>query len=156
MIIEVNIVGNEKGWWIDTRTTSHISNDRTTLKNYETVGARIELFMGNLVTSNVMEKCDVELQFTLKKIVTLKNVLYVLEVRKNFVSRYLLNKHGFRMVFKFDKFILSKNGTFVSKWYATNEMFKLNVMEIKSVFPIIYLIDSLDMWHARLGRTSKI
>lgn len=50
VVSEVNIVGNKKGWWIDTGATHPIFNDRITFKNYKMVGAGIKLFMGNSAT----------------------------------------------------------------------------------------------------------
>ena len=47
------------------------------------------------------------------------------------MSGSLLNKHGFRMVFESDKFVLTKNGLFVGKGYECGGMFKLNVMTVK-------------------------
>lgn len=41
------------------------------------------------------------------KELTLNYVLYALEIHKNLVSRSLLNKHEFQMVFDSDKVILS-------------------------------------------------
>ena len=46
---------------------------------------------------------------------TLNNVLYMPEIRKNMVSRSLLNKHGFRMVFESDKVILSNFRMYVER-----------------------------------------
>ncbi|GJW72037.1 retrotransposon protein, putative, ty1-copia subclass [Tanacetum coccineum] len=46
---------------------------------------------------------------TSEKELKLTNVLYVLEICKNLVSGWLLNKFGFRLVFESDKFVLSKN-----------------------------------------------
>ena len=47
-----------------------------------------------------------DLEFTYGKIVSLTNVCHVPEVRKNLVTGSLLNKHGFKLVFESDKFIL--------------------------------------------------
>ena len=70
------------------------------------------------------------LKITSRKELTLTNVLYVLEIRKNLVSGSLLNSHGFWMVFESDKFVLSKSGMYVGKGYMSNGMWKLNVMTI--------------------------
>ena len=59
---------------------------------------------------------------------TLNNVVYVPEVHKNLVSGSLLNNHGFRLVFESDKFVLSKGGIYVGKWYMSGGLFKMNVM----------------------------
>ena len=64
------------------------------------------------------------------KELTLTNVLYVLEIRKNLVSGSLLNSHGFQLVFESNKFVLSKNEMYVGKGYMSSGMWKLNVMTI--------------------------
>ena len=61
---------------------------------------------------------------------TLTNVLYIPEIRKNLVSGSLLNSHGFRLVFELDKFVLSKSGMYIEKLYMSDGMWKLNVMSI--------------------------
>ena len=66
-----------------------------------------------------------------RKNLTLNNVLYMPEIRKNLVSDSLLNKHGFMMAFEYDKGVLSKLGMFVGKGYVSNELFKLSVMTVK-------------------------
>ncbi|XP_059669155.1 uncharacterized protein LOC132314297 [Cornus florida] len=43
------------------------------------------------------------------------------DIRNNLVSGALLSKHGFKMVFESDNFILSKNGVFVGKGYTAND-----------------------------------
>lgn len=58
----------------------------------------------------------------------LNNVLYVPKILKNLVSRSLFNKHGFCLVFEFDKIILSKYSMFAEEDYIANEHLKLNVM----------------------------
>ena len=62
------------------------------------------------------------------KELTLTNVLYVVEIRKNLVSSSLLNSHGFRLVFESDKFVLFKSGMYVGKGYMSDGMWKLNIM----------------------------
>ena len=59
---------------------------------------------------------------TYEKELTLTNVLYITEIRKNLVSGSLLNSHGFRMVFELDKFVLSKSGIYVRKGYMSDGM----------------------------------
>ena len=53
--------------------------------------------------------------FTSGKTLTLNDVFYVPEVRKNLISGFLLNKFGFKQVYEADKFILSKGSVFVGK-----------------------------------------
>ena len=111
--------------------------------------------MGNSTTSNIEGESTVILKMTSDKHLTLKNVHFVPDIRKNLVSGSLLNKHGFRIVIESDTFILSKSGMFVGKGYITDGLFKLNVMSVKDDNEIknssAYLLESPNLWHGRLG-----
>ena len=99
--------------------------------SFELVDSGEKLFMGNFAMSEIQGQGKVILKMTSGKNLTLNNVLYVLEIRKNLVSGLLLKKHGFRMVFEVDKVVVSKLGMFMGKGYVSNGFFKLNVMIVK-------------------------
>ncbi|XP_076940279.1 uncharacterized protein LOC143609401 [Bidens hawaiensis] len=127
-IEEFNVVGDApKGWYDDTCATRHVCGDKQLFKNFKEAAGDKKLYMGNKAIADIMEEGDVVLKWTSGKELTLNKVLYVPEIRKNLVSGWMLNKHGFRLVIESDKFVLSKNGMFVGKGYADNAMFKLNV-----------------------------
>ena len=63
----------------------------------------------------------------------------------------MLCKNGVKAVLKSDKLILSKNKIFVRKGYATNDMYKLSIIN-KEVFGCAYIVESSYLGHARLGR----
>ena len=90
--------------------------------------SREKMFMGNSTTSEINGQGKVVLKMTFGKELTVTNVLYVPEIRKNLVSASLLNSQGFRMLFEFEKFVLSKSGMYVGKGYMSNGIWKLNVM----------------------------
>ena len=66
------------------------------------------------------------------------------------MSANLLCKSGVKVVLKSNKLILSKNGIFVGKGYAANDMYKLSIIN-KKVSGCAYIVDSSYLWHARLG-----
>ncbi|GJX26750.1 pol polyprotein [Tanacetum coccineum] len=159
MISEVNLVGtNHGGWWIDTGATRHVCADKSMFHSFRAVDNGQKLYMGNSATADIKGEGDVVLKMTSEKELKLTNVLYVLEIRKNLVSGWLLNKFGFHLVFKSDKFVLSKNQMYVGKSYAMNGMFNLKVMvvnnEINKMNSSAYLIESSNVWHARLGHVN--
>ncbi|GKA69082.1 retrovirus-related pol polyprotein from transposon TNT 1-94 [Tanacetum coccineum] len=159
MIFEVNLVGTNHGvWWIDTGATRRVCADKSMFHSFRVVDNGQKLYMGNSATADIKGEGDVVLKMTSKKELKLTNVLYVPEIRKNLVSGWLLNKFGFRLVFESDKFVLSKNQVYVGKGYAMNGMFKLNVMvvknEINKMNSSAYLIESSNVWHARLGHVN--
>nr|KAJ0203951.1 hypothetical protein LSAT_V11C500267090 [Lactuca sativa] len=100
-------------------------------RNIKVVDNDDKLFMGNSTTSDIQGVGKIVLKMTSRRELKLNDVLYVPEIRKNLVSGWLLNKHGFRLVFESDKFVLTKNYVHVSKGYAERGMFKLCVMALK-------------------------
>ena len=156
---QINIVQSDNDWWVDSGASKHICKDRSLFKNLVPVEEGKVLYMGNSSTVAVKGIGQVELVFTSGKTLTLNDVFYVPEVRKNFVSGFLLNKFGFKQVYEADKFILSKGSVFVGKGYAAGDMFKLNViisssgndMNVSS-YMLVYSISSL--WHNRLGHVN--
>ncbi|KAL5570103.1 hypothetical protein UlMin_026678 [Ulmus minor] len=108
VISEVNLVGsNPREWWIDTGATRHICSDKGLFTSFEPMNGE-KLFMGNSATSEIEGQGKIVLKMTSGKELTLNNMLYVPEIRKNLVSGSLLSKHGFRMVFESDKVVLTK------------------------------------------------
>ena len=152
MISEINVLEDDNAWWIDSGATKHVCKDRSLFKSYKAMDDGSVLYMGNSSTAIVKGKGNVQLEFTSGKILTLTDVYHVPEVRKNLVSGSLLNKFGFKLVFESNKFILSKGGTFVGKGYMYEGMFKLNInnMNVSSA----YMVDSLSLWHNRLGHVN--
>lgn len=55
---------------------------------------------------------------TFEKKLTLNNVLYM-QICNNLMFGSLLNNHGFQMVFKSSKIVLSKDGMYVGKGYVS-------------------------------------
>ena len=124
--------------------------------SFEPIAKGEKMFMGNSATSDVEGQGKIILNMTSRKVLTLNNILYVLEIRKNLVSDSLLSKHAFRMVFDPDKVVLTKPGMYVGKGYMSDGMFKLNVMAIVPKISKIstsstYLLESTNLWHGRLG-----
>ncbi|KAH9746354.1 CCHC-type domain-containing protein [Citrus sinensis] len=160
VVLKVNLVGsNPREWWIDTGATRHVCSDKGLFTLFEVVNNGEKLFMGNSATSEIESQGKVILKMTSGKELTLNNVLYVPEIRKNLVSGSLLNKHGFRMVFESDRVVLSKNGMYVGKGYVDDRLFKLNVMTLKPTInnkatSSAYLLESSNLWHGRLGHVN--
>ncbi|XP_073057013.1 uncharacterized protein [Primulina eburnea] len=110
VISEVNLVGsNTREWWIDTGATLHVCSDKEMFATLEESENGEKLFMGNSATSEIKGQGKVVLKMTSGKELTLNNVLYVPDIRKNLVSGSLLNKHGFRIDEAIDKFVQYKS-----------------------------------------------
>ncbi|GJY52709.1 pol polyprotein [Tanacetum coccineum] len=133
MISEVNLVGsNNSGWWVDTGATRHVCADKSMFHSFRADDNGEKLYMSNSETADIKGEGDVILKMTFEKELKLTNVLYVLEIRKNLVSGWLV--------------------------YDVNGMFKLNVMvvmnDINKMNSSTYLIESSNVWHGRLGHVN--
>lgn len=136
--------GEEANWWIDTDATKHMCGNRTLFTTYQIVGKGMSMVMRNFPSSQVIGKGKIELWFTSEKTVTLREVLHVPDIRKNLISGSVLSKHGFKLVFESNKFVLTKNKMFVGKGFSKSKMLKLNVInEMSSTF--VYLIESCEL-----------
>ena len=49
-----------------------------------------------------------------------------------------------------DNYVITKKGLFVGKGYACDGMFKLNVENNKASTSSVYMLFSINFWHARL------
>ena len=81
---------------------------------------------------------------------TLKDVFYTPSMRKNLMSSFLLNKASFKQTMESNNYVITKKGLFIGKGYACDGMFKLNVENNKASTSSVYMLSSINFWHARL------
>ena len=151
VIFEVNLGGsNPKEWWIDIGFARHVCSSKKMFSTFEPIETKKKVYMRNSTTSKIKGQENVVLKMTYGKEMTLKNVLYVPEMRKNLVSCSLLNIHGFRLVFELNKFVLSKSEMYIEKGYLSDGIWKLNVMTIiksdmNKASTSAYILESLNL-----------
>ena len=150
MISEINTLDDENGWWVDSGATRHVCKDKTLFTKLDETNNGEVLYMGNAATALVKGKGTIDLKLTSGNTLSLQDVSFVPEVRRNLISGSMLNKHGFKLVFESNKLVLTKGGTFVGKGYMTQGMFMLNVNKDISA----YIVESSTLWHDRLGHLS--
>ena len=96
------MVTNMKDWVVDSRSTRHICGNRSAFTSYTTVKEGEEqVFMGDSRSTLVIGKGTVLLKLTLRKVLSLCNVLHVPDILLNLVSVSLLGKAGVRILFDF-------------------------------------------------------
>jgi hypothetical protein len=85
-------------WWIDTGANIHVCADISMFFSYQVAQAG-SVLMGNGSHAFVQGVGIVNLKFTSGKTVQLKNVQHVPSININLVSRSLLCRDGFKLVF---------------------------------------------------------
>ena len=105
----------------------------------------------------VSGKGKVFLKLTSSKTLSLNNVLHVPHFRHNLISVHLLGKTDIKVLFDRGIVILNKNEVFVGKGYDDECLCVLNVDQVinkEGSSSCTYLVDSIDVWHGRLGHVN--
>ena len=118
----------------------HVCDNEEQFRTYDESSIEQQVLMGNHNKAKVLRKGIVDVKMSSGKMLILTNVFHVPNIKKNLVSANLLCKSGVKAVLESDKLILSKNGIFVGKRYATNGMYKLSIIN-KEVFGCAYMVD---------------
>ena len=87
----------------------------------------------------------------------LSDVLHVPDIHWNLVSVSLLGKAGVKVLFDFDKIVLTKNDAFVGKGYCNKGLFMLNVNDIinnNAFSSFACIVYSYDICHGNLGHVN--
>jgi len=142
---------------VDFGATRHICENKEFFSTYAPFKEGEEMvYHGDLRLANVLRKCKILLKLTLSKTLALNEVLHVPNIRVNLVFVTLLGNFGIKMSFESDKIVMTKNNVFVGKEYCNHGLFVLNVANewMKNTFSSTYLLNFIDLWHARLRHVS--
>nr|KAJ0199071.1 hypothetical protein LSAT_V11C600308400 [Lactuca sativa] len=114
-------------WWVDSGATSHVCKDLYWFKDFQPIKDGSVVKMGNVATEPIKGLGSILITFNSGKCLCLNNVLYVPGIRKNLLSKIVLNNYGYKQVLESDKYILSRHGSFMGFGYIFNGMIRLNI-----------------------------
>ncbi|PHU13801.1 hypothetical protein BC332_15006 [Capsicum chinense] len=122
MFSECNLEGNPHEWWMDFGATLHVCANKELFSPFAPALVEKMIYMANSAKAKVEETGKVGLKMTSGKVLTLNNVLYVPELRRNLISVSLLDKNGFKCVTVSEKIIIRK-GEVDANWITgSNEV----------------------------------
>jgi hypothetical protein len=151
-LFTVLLVFQSPSWWIDMGANVHVCADISVFTSYQ-AARDSSVLMGNGSHAFVHGVGTVDLKFTLRKIVQLRNVQHVSSMNKNLVSGSLLCRDGFKVVLESNKVVISKHGQFIGKGYECGGLFRFSLSGFcnKSVNHICGGVnDDTSVWHSCL------
>ncbi|KAM3328011.1 hypothetical protein P3S68_033473 [Capsicum galapagoense] len=128
---------------MDSGATRHVCANKELFSTFAPAQVEEMIYMANSAMAKVEGTGKVGLKMISGKVLTLNNVLYVLELCRNLISVSLLDKNGFKCVTVSEKIVISKGEVYVGKGYLTEGLYKMNVMnvEIKKNSNSSYLLE---------------
>jgi len=142
---------------VDSGATRHICANINVFTSYTSVGdGEEQVYLGDSRTTHILGKGKFLLKLAFGKTLALSDVLHVPSIRVNLISVALLSKFGVKVSFEYNKIVMTKNNVFMGKGYCDQGIFVLNIYEIMNESEsFAYIVDSYDIWHARLGHVNS-
>jgi hypothetical protein len=116
------------------------------------------LYIRNLSIFKVLGVEKAILKMTLKKLLTLNNMLHVVDIKIDLIFGSLWRKNSFKFIFESDKYILFKNKMLIGNWCFSDVIFKMSVMTIITMdeksnnnTSSSHMFESCDMWYDKLN-----
>jgi hypothetical protein len=125
------MVTNEKKWVVNSSATRHICENKKFFSTYTSFNDEEEVvYLEDSRIANVLGKGKVLLKLTLGKTLALNEMMHVLNIRANLVSIALLGKFRIKVLFEFDKIVMTKKNVFMGRGYYNHELFVLNIANV--------------------------
>ncbi|RVW34988.1 Retrovirus-related Pol polyprotein from transposon TNT 1-94 [Vitis vinifera] len=150
----VNLACQDSTWVVDTTTSFHITACRDFFSSY-TSGSFGWVRMRNEAKCEIVGMRDVELKTSIRFKLVLKDVRHVPEIRFSFISVGKLDDEGYHSHLREGKWKLTKGSLVLARGKKNNDLYKTKMRLVKGEVNIVENEASIELWHKRLGQTSK-
>ncbi|KAL0349971.1 UNVERIFIED_CONTAM: hypothetical protein Sradi_4146300 [Sesamum radiatum] len=156
IVVQANLVENKADFILDTGASRHFCCNKQLFQEFHEALDGECVFTGNSATARVLDKGKIFFKLTSGKTLALIDVLYVPSLHRNLISGSLLNKASLKILLEADKVVIPRNGDFVGKRYMSDGLYVLNIVPStnKITSSSAYMIESIDVWHGRLGHVN--
>jgi Reverse transcriptase (RNA-dependent DNA polymerase)/gag-polypeptide of LTR copia-type/Integrase core domain/GAG-pre-integrase domain len=151
------LIKNSGGWLIDSGASCHIANTTTHFSTLAKVEGGEKVYMGNGAYADIMGQGTVGLDVLVggkKESVTLEDVAYIPEFKKNLFSVSATDAKGFSILFEKGGVEIKKGGRVTSTGTLEDGLYKLDLANTLGGFLSEKLesnLTELELWHKRMG-----
>ena len=118
-IYQINMVVDVKERMVNSSATKHICVNKYAFTSCLSIRVEENLvYFGDSRNAKVLGKDKVLLKLISQKILTFNNVLHLPNFRVNLILVLWLGKVRVKVLFKFDKIVITKNNVFMDKGYC--------------------------------------
>ncbi|KAL7290151.1 hypothetical protein TKK_0015865 [Trichogramma kaykai] len=143
-------------WCLDSGSTSHVCSNKDRFQNTSRTTGRLQL--ASDATANICAKGDVSIKTSEScQIITLKDTLYVPDLRTNLVSVAKTVDAGFKVTFDKDcAVVLDHDGEIQAQADRIGDLYFFNDAEVShGIAAFSKTKVSMNEWHARLGHLNS-
>lgn len=157
IVAESNFINVEDEWIIDSGASEHMTYDRSSFVRYQNLANPVPVRFGNKITGNGIGACEIKIRSTVNgqdKILTMKNLLHVPELRRKLISVTAMMNEGAVGSFENNKItIKNAQGSILLVANQVGNLF----LDISEVRRDVNLTQSNDpsLWHQRLGHVNE-
>jgi len=157
VVESVALVGGERCWILDSGASSHISGFRADFSAYEKLETPRTVLLANQQKGYGIGLGEIKLVVKIDgqdKILKLKNVLHVPEIKRRLISIGAATDNGCKGIIENNKIKLIKNDQPQLVAIKRNGIYYVQVNEEENA-NAVESTDPLEMWHNRFGHINK-
>lgn len=155
-IAESNITVSMDVWVLDSGATEHMTYDNSSFYTYKALDRKKPIRFGNGEFLHCVGVGDIKVRSETGRIIELRNVSYVPDIRRKLISLSSITEHGNYGNIVKDKIIIrSHNGNVLFTAEKCGMLYRATLEELDAEANVTQSLDDLDLLHRRFGHINK-